>query len=68
MKRGSLRLLLAAATIGLAAAAPPAAADDEAAVRAALQRCVAGWNSHEPKVFGECLTDDVWFSEADDSY
>lgn len=68
MTGGSLRRLLAAAVIGLAAVATPAAADDEAAVRQALQRCVAGWNSHEPKVFGDCLTDDVWFSEADDSF
>jgi len=68
MKRGLLRVLLAAAVIGLAATTTPAAADAEAAVRAALQRCVAGWNGHEPKTFGDCLTDDVWFSEADDSY
>ena len=68
MKSGSLRRLLAAAAIGLTASAPPAAADDEAAVREALQRCVAGWNAHEPKVFGDCLSADVWFSEADDSF
>jgi len=68
MKRGSLRLLLAAAVIGVAAATTPAAADDEAAVRAALQRCVAGWNRHEPMDFGMCLSADVWFSEADDSF
>lgn len=67
MRGNSLRRLLAAAVIGLAAAAPPAAAADDA-VRAALQRCVAGWNSHEPKVFGDCLSADVWFSEADDSF
>jgi len=61
---------LAAAALGLAVAvaAAPAAVDDEAGVRQALQRCVAGWNSHDPRAFGDCLTDDVWFSEADDSF
>jgi hypothetical protein len=63
------RRLLAAAALGLVAAATaPAAVDDEAGVRQALQRCVDGWNSHDPKTFGDCLTDDVWFSEADDSF
>ena len=74
----SWRHLLAATALGLAvavavavaavAAAAPAAVDDEAGVHQALQRCVAGWNSHDPKAFGDCLTEDVWFSEADDSF
>ncbi|MBI3156450.1 MAG: hypothetical protein HYZ20_13715 [Burkholderiales bacterium] len=68
MTGASPRRLLAAAAIGLAAAVAPAAAVDEAAVREALQRCVAGWNDHEPRAFGDCLTADVWFSEADDSF
>ena len=58
---------LAAAAAAVAAAAP-AAVDDEAGVRQALQRCVDGWNTHDPQAFGDCLTDDVWFSEADDSF
>lgn len=68
--RASWRHLLAAATVALAAMVPAttAAVDDEAGVRQALQRCVAGWNSHDPKTFGDCLTEDIWFSEADDSY
>jgi hypothetical protein len=42
---------------------------DEAGVRAALAACVAAWNRHEPKTFGDvCLTEDVWFSETDDSF
>jgi hypothetical protein len=64
----SLRRWLAVLCIGLASVTSQAAADDEAAVRAALQRCVDGWNAHVPKVFGDCLTADVWFSEANDSF
>lgn len=63
--------MAAALVLGLAAMASGSAwgaAVDEAGVRAALERCVAGWNSHEPQRFGECLTEDVWFSEADDSF
>lgn len=42
---------------------------DEAAVRAALAQCIEAWNRHDPNAFGEaCLTEDVWFSEADDSF
>jgi hypothetical protein len=42
---------------------------DEAGVRAALERCVAAWNRHVPKAFADaCVTDDVWFSEVDDSF
>ncbi len=62
--------LLASATLLLAAApatAQPSA--DEAGVRAALAACVAAWNRHGAKAFGEaCLTEDVWFSETDDSF
>lgn len=48
-------------------AAPPAA--DEAGVRAALERCVAAWNRHVPKAFADaCVSDDVWFTEANDSH
>lgn len=61
-----LRRALAALALCLAAAAA-AAAGDEAGVRAALQRCVDAWNRHEPPAFGACLTEDVWYSEADDS-
>ncbi|MEP7283524.1 MAG: hypothetical protein ABI696_16215, partial [Rubrivivax sp.] len=71
-----LLLLLAVATtasIGTAwgqtpPASAPATAADEAGVRAALQRCVDGWNRHDPKAFGDCLTADAWVSEADDSF
>ncbi len=42
---------------------------DEAAVRQTLTQCVAAWNRHDPKAFGDvCLTEDVWFSESDDSF
>ena len=50
----------------------PAAAQPlpgEAGVRAALERCVAAWNRHVPKAFADaCVTDDVWFTETDDSW
>ena len=58
--------LAAALVLPVAALAQPAA--NEAGVRAALQRCVDAWNHHEPPAFGDCLTEDVWFSEADDSF
>lgn len=42
---------------------------DETGVRSALAACVESWNRHEPKAFGDvCLTEDVWFSETDDSF
>jgi hypothetical protein len=55
--------------VGRAPAQPATAATDEAAVRAALAQCVQAWNRHDPKAFGDaCLTEDVWFSESDDSF
>jgi hypothetical protein len=60
----------AAALLAFAGAAALRAqpALDEAGVRASLAGCVEAWNRHQPRGFGEvCLTDDVWFSEADDS-
>ncbi|MEO7854385.1 MAG: hypothetical protein ABIR94_19365 [Rubrivivax sp.] len=64
------RSWLAAAVAALALL--PAVAQplpDEAGVRAALERCVAAWNRHLPKAFADaCVTDDVWFSEVDDSH
>jgi hypothetical protein len=55
---------------GLAAPAVCAQAHDlHAEVRAALARCVQAWNRHDPPAFGEaCLTEDVWFSESNDSF
>jgi hypothetical protein len=42
---------------------------DEAGVRAALAACTQAWNQHQAKAFGNaCLTEDVWFSETDDSF
>lgn len=62
----------AVAVLAAAAGAPHAVAQSpgvEADVRAALARCVGAWNRHQPKAFGDaCLTEDVWFSEADDSF
>ncbi|MEP6971180.1 MAG: hypothetical protein ABJA49_12105 [Betaproteobacteria bacterium] len=56
-----------AALVPLPAVAQPL--PDEAGVRAALDRCVAAWNRHVPKIFADaCVTDDVWFSEVDDSF
>lgn len=66
-----LRDAVAAAALLLSAATPLAAqtATDEAGVRAALAACVEAWNRHQPKAFGDvCLTEDVWFSETDDSF
>jgi hypothetical protein len=61
---------LVAAAIACATTPVPAQpAADEAGVRAALAACVAAWNRHDPKAFGDvCLTDDIWFSETDDSF
>lgn len=60
-----------AAAVIAALLLPPAAGQplpDEAGVRAALDRCVAAWNRHVPKAFADaCVTDDVWYTEADDS-
>lgn len=61
----------AAAALLFAAAAPLHAqpVPDEPGVRAALAACVEAWNRHQPKAFGDaCLTEDVWFSETDDSF
>lgn len=66
-----LLLALAASAQAQSPAAPPAAPStaDEAGVRAALERCVAAWNRHQPKAFADaCVTDDVWYSEVDDSW
>jgi hypothetical protein len=58
-------MVIAVLSLAPAAAQPLA---DEAGVRAALERCVAAWNRHVPKAFADaCVTDDVWFTEADDS-
>lgn len=71
MGKASLALAVLAA-VAAAASAPHAVAqapDVEADVRAALARCVEAWNRHDPKTFGDaCLTEDVWFSESDDSF
>jgi hypothetical protein len=60
------------AVVAAATNAPHAGAQApgvEADVRAALARCVEAWNRHDPPGFGDaCLTEDVWFSEADDSF
>jgi hypothetical protein len=67
MLRTRCAALIAALALLPAAAAQPLV--DEAGVRAALERCVAAWNRHVPKAFAEaCVTDDVWYSEADDSH
>lgn len=63
--RSWLAAALAAAALLPAGAQP---LPDEAGVRATLERCVAAWNRHVPKAFADaCVTDDVWFTEADDS-
>jgi len=54
--------------LALAASAQTQPALEEAGVRAGLERCVAAWNRHVPKAFADaCVTDDVWYSEVDDS-
>lgn len=68
---GTAAARTAAVVLALAAASPTPAqpAADEAGVRAALAACVEAWNRHQPKAFGDaCLTEDVWFSEAEDSF
>jgi cytochrome c553 len=70
LARWRLTTRCAVAAVALAAAAASAQTPaDEAAVRAALASCVEAWNRHDPKAFGDvCLTDDIWFSETDDSF
>jgi hypothetical protein len=64
--RPPLPLCLLALALAAGVRAQPA--PDETGVRAALERCVAAWNRHVPKDFADtCVTDDVWFTEADDS-
>jgi len=59
---------VAAVALSAVAASAQTPADD-AAVRAALISCVEAWNRHDPKAFGDaCLTEDIWFSETDDSF
>jgi ketosteroid isomerase-like protein len=41
---------------------------DEAAVRSATQSLVNAWNRHDPKAWAEHLAEDVWYTEADDSF
>ncbi len=62
--------LIAALLLALSPARAPAQPSiDEAGVRSALAACVEAWNRHDPKAFGDvCLTDDIWFSETDDSF
>ncbi|MBL8326696.1 MAG: hypothetical protein JNJ89_17220 [Rubrivivax sp.] len=66
------RLSAAVLAVAIHAAMPAARAQnraDEAGVRAALAACVAAWNRRQPQAFADtCLTDDIWFSEADDSF
>jgi len=65
------RLVWLAAALAASALSPTMAQTlpDEAGVRAALERCVSAWNRHVPKAFADaCVTDDVWFTEADDSH
>jgi hypothetical protein len=60
-----LVVVLSALCPYVGAQAPEPAAE----VRATLARCVEAWNRHDPPAFGAaCLTDDVWFSESDDSF
>jgi len=70
MKRARSAVLIGAVLVlGAALPAPAQTAADEGGVRAALAACVDAWNRHQAKAFGDaCLTEDVWFSETDDSF
>jgi cytochrome c553 len=62
------RCAVAALALSAVTASAQTPADD-AAVRAALASCVEDWNRHDPKAFGDvCLTEDIWFSETNDSF
>ncbi len=63
-----MRPTFALCLLALAASTHAQPVPDEAGVRSALERCVAAWNRHVSKAFADaCVTDDVWYSEVDDS-
>jgi ketosteroid isomerase-like protein len=66
------RALLAIAT-ALLAACPTAYAQSkaqpsEASLREAIANYVATWNRHDVQAWAALLTDDIWYTEADDYY
>jgi ketosteroid isomerase-like protein len=62
------RTALAALFAGLAPAAGAADENPEAAVRQAIAACVAAWNTHDVKAWSRFLAEDVWYTEADDTW
>jgi hypothetical protein len=68
VRRWGAALGTAAAVAFAAVPTSAQASADDAAVRAALVACVQAWNRHDPTAFGDCLTEDIWFSESDDSF
>ena len=44
------------------------ATPNEASLREAIRRYVATWNRHDVQAWSRFLTDDIWYTEADDYY
>ena len=66
----SRRIALASLASLAAAALPLRAADDDpaAAVRQAIVAYEKAWNSHDVKAWSRFLAEDVWYTEADDTW
>ena len=61
------RALLAVMALAAGLLSGPVLAD-EAAVRRASQALVDAWNRHDTKAWSAQLAEDVWYTEADDSF
>lgn len=52
----------------LAFSAPAKATATEASLRQAMANYVSTWNRHDVQAWSSLLTDDIWYTEADDYY
>lgn len=68
--RRTLSVLMAGALllVQAGARAQGKAALTEASLREAIAHYVATWNRHDVQAWSSLLTDDVWYTEADDFY
>jgi len=71
LRMNTRRALLATSVALLvvhAAQAADMAKPDEASLREAIASYVATWNRHDIQAWSAFLTDDIWYTEADDFY
>lgn len=61
-------LVAALAVLASNSLASDEAKRDEASLREAIRRYVEAWNRHDVKAWSNFLTDDIWYTEADDYY